>query len=125
MSRPRDRLGRPLAIGSPDAFPEVPERSFIDAQSAWSEAVAYLDDGLVFHAHEVFEQRWRCALPDERLAWQALAQWAAALTHAARGNRVGCQRLAERASANLDTAEVPDVIDLDRVQASLSALTAR
>lgn len=125
MTRPRDRLGRPLAVGSPDAFPEVPERDVIDGVTAWNEAIAYLNDGLVFHAHEVFEQRWRCAPSDERLAWQALAQWAAALTHEARGNAKGARAVAERALANLDGALIPDEVDVPLVRASLLEILTR
>jgi uncharacterized protein len=124
MKRPRDRLGRPLPVGSPDAFPEVTEREFVDGATAWSEASAYLDEGLVFHAHEVFEQRWRCAPQDERLAWQALAQWAAALTHEARGNGIGAAQVAKRALRNLNDASIPDAVDDARVRTSLAQLLA-
>ncbi len=59
-----------------------------------------------FHAHEVFEQRWRTCPADERAAWRAAAQWGAAETHAARGNAVGAARLAERALETLASARV-------------------
>lgn len=128
MSRPRDRLGRPLRRGDDPAraFPSVPERSIIDAHDAWFEAVGYLERDLPFHAHETFELRWRCAPHDERLIWQALAQWGAALTHAARGNPTGATKVAARALVNLDAAAnddaVPAEIDLALVRASLREL---
>ena len=124
--RPRDRLGRPLDPGDPHAFPGVPERSEIGGTTAWNEAIDYLDRDLPFHAHEVFEQRWRCAPPGERELWQALAQWAAAITQRGRGNTVGQRRLAERARAKLDAAirrdETPAYIDVTRVLDSLAQL---
>ena len=85
----RDRLGRPLrgeAI-SEHSFPQVPERTFLSGEQAWKEITDYLAQGLPFHAHEVAEQRWRCAPPNERDFWRACAQMGAAHTHDARGNR--------------------------------------
>ena len=127
MPAARDRLGRPVPPDSPEAFPAVPERASIDGEQAWAEAIACLDEGLPFHAHEVLEQRWRCAPAEERLAWQGLAQWCAALTHAARGNAVGTRRVAERAVATLEAAGhppsvLPADIELQRVRASLAEL---
>lgn len=128
MTRARDRLGRPVPAGSPAAVPGVPERASIDAEAAWREALAFLDDDLPFHAHEVLEQRWRCAPEPERRAWQGLAQWGAALTHRARGNGIGAVRVALRARQSLAEAAVPpnvvpEVVDLARVEASLAALS--
>jgi len=124
VERPRDRLGRPLPWdGDPALIVEsVPTRSTISGSQAWSWALDYLDRDLPFHAHEVFEQRWRCCPSDERLAWQALAQWAAALTHRARGNQVGAQRIARRALANLESATPAAPVDAHAVRASLEHL---
>lgn len=125
--RPRDRLGRPLPVGDPQSFPTVPDRPYIASDEAWSQALSFLDEGLPFHAHEVFEQRWKCAPDNERDSWQALAQWGAALTHQARGNPVGSKRVAERAKDRLQTeiaaGRVPTVVDTEFVLASLSQLT--
>lgn len=124
--RPRDSLGRPLDQGDPRAFPTVPERNFIDGPDAWREGLAFLSDGLPFHAHEVFEQRWKCAPASERDCWQALAQWGAALTQAARGNDIGKQRIAVRAKERLDQAcrasGVPQYVDVKSVVDSLAQL---
>lgn len=76
----------------------MPDRVFVGSGEAISEALSYLAEGLPFHAHEVLEQRWRCCPDPERPLWRALAQAAAALTHAARGNPVGAQRLLARAA---------------------------
>lgn len=126
MTRPRDRLGRPLSADTDpsEAFPGVPERSQVSAHDAWHEALAYLDAGLPFHAHETFEQRWRCAPAHERAVWQALAQWGAALTHAARGNPRGARVVARRALVNLNAPSivVPDVVAVTRVRDSLNEL---
>lgn len=126
--RARDRLGRPLA-GDADpalAVASVPEVSEVTPGQAWSQALAYLAEGLPFHAHEVLEQRWRCCPADERAVWQALAQWAAALTHQARGNQVGAERVARRAAATLaDCTELPPPIDAMLVRTSLEQLVSR
>jgi predicted metal-dependent hydrolase len=127
VNRPRDALGRPLPHDADPRLvsPTVPARDDLTDDEAWRTGLAYLDDGLPFHAHEVFEMRWRTAKGQDRLAWQALAQWGAALTHAARGNQVGARRIAERCLINLDEAQhVPAIIDLDRVRSSCSVLAA-
>lgn len=126
VERPRDRYGRPLRTGADPltAFPGVADRSFISGADAWREALAYLAEDLPFHAHEVFEQRWRCAPAGERDAWRSLAQWAAALTHSARGNEVGARRLAQRASEGLVAAMLVDPIDPRMVADSLQRLLA-
>ena len=124
--RPRDRLGRPLDPGDSRAYPTVPERQFITDADAWSEGIAFIRDGLPFHAHEVFEQRWKCCPPEHREAWRALAQWGAALTQQARGNQIGRVRLAERARDRLEVAlrddSVPGVVDVRFVLQSLTQL---
>jgi uncharacterized protein len=102
----RDRLGRPLrgeAI-SEHSFPQVPERTFLSGEQAWKEITDYLTQGLPFHAHEVAEQCWRCAPPNEKDFWRACAQMGAAHTHHARGNEIGAQRLSSRAQETLDAA---------------------
>jgi len=99
--RPRDALGRPLSDSAEGAVPGVdlsPELSSVDALTA---AGAYLLQDKPFHAHEVFELRWRTAPASERALWRALAQWGAALTHDRRGNPVGAQRLMHRAADGL------------------------
>jgi len=105
-TRPRDALGRPLPW---DAVGEamVPEREFITSGQAVEEAIDYLQRGLPFHAHEVLEQRWRCAPEEEREWWRALAQAAAGVTQAARGNEIGSQRLLTRAAATLSDTPLP------------------
>lgn len=89
--------------------------------------MAFIQDGLPFHAHEVFEQRWKCCPPENREAWRALAQWGAALTQSARGNEIGRRRLAERARDRLAAAvqddTVPPVVDVRYVLGSLAQLT--
>ena len=123
--RPRDALGRPLPMGADPALAAepVPDIVGLTDDEAWSTAVAYIDRGLPFHAHEIFEQRWRTCAGGVRDAWRALAQWGAALTHEARGNAVGAHRLAERTLDGLVHADhVPRAIDVDRVRASCEGL---
>jgi len=124
--RPRDKLGRPLsADADPDlVVPSVPIRSQLSDEDAWSEALEYLDAGRPFHAHEVFELRWRLSPDADRTAWQAMAQWGAALTHEARGNPRGAASVADRAIATLDSAaHVPECIDDPRVRESCARLS--
>ncbi|MDO8307069.1 MAG: DUF309 domain-containing protein [Actinomycetota bacterium] len=119
--RPRDRLGRPLPSGGDPAtaVPPVLPGDAASDDAAWRSAMGYLSNGLPFHAHEVFELRWRLAEGSQRDAWRALAQWGAALTHEARGNGVGAQRLAGRALATLDGAvSLPPCIDEGLVRRS-------
>lgn len=110
--RPRDRYGRPLAPGAAGVVPGVPVRDSIGAAQAWEQGTAFLAADLPFHAHEVFELRWRCCPDDERPAWRLCAQWAAALTHRARGNARGAHALAERTRSALgDHPTLPEPID--------------
>lgn len=123
--RPRDVLGRPLPRDADPSIvvPGVADRADISDEEAWTQGTDYLDRGMPFHAHEVFEMQWRQADEPDRLAWQALAQWGAALTHSARGNPEGAARVADRAAANLQAAShVPDCIDVGRVQDSCARL---
>jgi uncharacterized protein len=60
------------------------------------EAQRLLDEGMPFHAHEVFEDAWKSAEGPERGLWKGLAQLAVGLTHAARGNRKGAVALLAR-----------------------------
>jgi uncharacterized protein len=57
--------------------------------------------GRPFAAHEVLEARWKAGPLEERDLWQGLAQVCVAITHAARGNRRGSDRLFERAAERL------------------------
>ena len=103
--------------------PTVPSIADLDDPSVWRLALDLLDRGLPFHAHEVFEERWRTAPAADRQAWRALAQWGAALTHDARGNDIGAARLAQRAMETLDSATaIPACIDAPAVRASCRAL---
>lgn len=123
--RPRDALGRPLPAGADPsaAVAGVSMRPLLSDEEAWTAALAYLDDGFPFHAHEVCELRWRACPPEDRAAWQALAQWGAALTHAARGNRVGAASVAARARENLAAApRIPACVDVPRVRSSCQDL---
>ncbi|MCX6431898.1 MAG: DUF309 domain-containing protein [Actinobacteria bacterium] len=112
--RPRDLLGRPLpADADPaSAVPGITPIDDLSDEQVWATAMDYLGNGMPFHAHEVFEARWRTAPTADRQAWQACAQWAAAMTHAARGNDEGARRLDHRARALLSTApHIPPCMD--------------
>ena len=124
MPRPRDRYGRPLAPDAPAAqiTPPAPEQASITSTEAWIEATSYLYQDLPFHAHEVFEQRWRCCPPEERDCWRALAQWGAALTHLARGNAKGSRQVASRARELFSDCLIIAPVDRDFVLTSLDRL---
>ena len=68
---------------------------------ALSKARELIDEGRPFAAHEVLEARWKAGPAEEAELWQGLAQVCVALTHAARGNQVGAERLFERAGDRL------------------------
>jgi predicted metal-dependent hydrolase len=120
-TRPRDALGRPLPWGATGA-PMVPERLQISTHTAVTEAIEYLTSGRPFHAHEVLEQRWRCAPHDEQQWWRALAQAAAGVTQAARGNSVGAQSLAAR-SHEVATGPPPVSVTAEVDATQISTLT--
>lgn len=121
--RPRDRYGRPLSDADDAAFPGVPDRTSITAVDAWREAVAFIKDDLPFHAHEVFEQRWRCCPLDEREGWRQCARWAAALTHLARGNVVGARAIAQQTRASLQAmASLPAPIERGVIDRSVAEI---
>ncbi len=119
----RDRYGRPLRGSREHEVPGIPQRTEISSGQAWTQAMDYLASDLPFHAHETFEQRWRCCPEAERDAWQALAQWAAALTQLARGNPKGARANAEKSVDRLDAAlTIPASVDEGLVRASLDQL---
>jgi hypothetical protein len=100
QARPRDELGRPLPYGAVGVEP-VPDVA-LPALETLETARRLVRDGRPFSAHEVLEARWKAAPDGERELWQGLAQVCVALTHAARGNHSGAERLLERASGLLD-----------------------
>jgi uncharacterized protein len=99
QARPRDELGRPLPYGAEGVEP-VPEEPLPPEETVRT-AQELVSTGRPFAAHEVLEARWKAAPAEERDLWQGLAQVCVAITHAARGNQTGAQRLAERAGARL------------------------
>ena len=58
-------------------------------------------EGEYFAAHEVLEDVWRAAAPEERDFYQGLVHVAVAWYQAGRGNRVGCERQLEKAARRL------------------------
>ena len=99
QARPRDALGRPLPYGAEGVEP-VSEEALPPLETLKT-ARELVTAGRPFSAHEVLEARWKAGPVDERDLWQGLAQACVAMTHAARGNRVGAERLFERAAERL------------------------
>ena len=99
QARPRDALGLPLPYGAAGVEPAsedpLPPKETLEAARELVEA------GRPFSAHEVLEARWKAGPVEERDLWQGLAQVCVALTHAARGNQVGADRLFDRAAERL------------------------
>jgi uncharacterized protein len=99
QARPRDALGRPLPYGAAGVEP-VSEEPLPAAQTV-QVASSLVREGRPFAAHEVLEARWKAGPDEERDLWQGLAQICVGLTHAARGNGVGADRLVERGAAKV------------------------
>jgi len=55
-----------------------------------------------FEAHEVLEDVWRAAPPDEKRFFQGLVQLAVAFHHHSTGNHIGMRSVMERGLRNLD-----------------------
>jgi uncharacterized protein len=112
-TRPRDALGRPLPPGS-EGIPRIPD----DLELTPAETLAYaqdlLDRGLAFNAHEVLEAAWKNGPDDEKVMWQALAQFAVGITHVQRGNVKGAITVLRRASGGLAGGEgaAPYAVDV-------------
>ena len=70
-------------------------------EEALAAARELMGAGRPFSAHEVLEARWKAGPVEERDLWQGLAQVCVAMTHAARGNTVGADRLFDRAAERL------------------------
>ncbi|MEV0298854.1 DUF309 domain-containing protein [Nocardia sp. NPDC050710] len=105
--RPRDRLGRPLPLGS-IGVPRIPDDLNLPPQQTLTFAQQLLDDGLAFNAHEVLEAAWKNGPFAERMLWQGLAQYAVGLTHIQRGNPKGARTLLTRAVTRLGSYEPGD-----------------
>jgi hypothetical protein len=99
QARPRDALGRPLPYGAEGVEP-VSEDPLPPAETL-TVARGLVAAGRPFAAHEVLEARWKAGPASERDLWQGLAQLCVAITHAARGNQVGADRLYDRAAQRL------------------------
>ena len=117
QARPRDALGRPLPYGEEGVEPVSEEP--LPPEATLQAARELVAAGRPFSAHEVLEARWKAGSADERDLWQGLAQVCVAMTHAARGNQVGADRLfdraAERLTAFAETGRWTYGLDLDRV----------
>lgn len=100
QARPRDALGRPLPYGAEGVEPVSEEP--LPPDETLRRARELVEGGRPF-ADEVLEARWKAGPVEERDLWQGLAQLCVAITHAARGNRIGADRLFERAAERLAT----------------------
>jgi len=99
-ARPRDGLGRPLPHGAAGVH-RLPEGVVRTPDATLAEGQRLLDDGMPFHAHEVFEDAWKSTADPDRALWKGLAQLAVGLTHAARGNSAGAVSLLRRGADTL------------------------
>jgi len=130
-ARHRDRLGRPLPPSAPedDSVPRIPDDLVVTGAEAAALGGQLLDEGLPFHAHEVFEAAWKSSQGPERELWRGLAQIAVGLTHARRGNASGAVTLLRRGSAKVRdhaaSAPAGGLISPGYVAASADELAAR
>jgi uncharacterized protein len=82
-------------------------------------------EGEYFAAHEVLEDVWRAAEPEERDFYQGLVHVAVAWYQAGRGNRVGCERQLEKAARRLRPyAPEHEGVDVASVLEQLAAAQA-
>lgn len=124
-ARPRDDAGRPLPKGAP-GVERVPEDVALPPDEAVTQAQRLLDQGLPFHAHEVFEGVWKDPVTTDRELWKGLAQLAVGLTHAQRGNATGAVSLLRRGAERLvGRADTPHGLDLPGLAAAAQALADR
>jgi hypothetical protein len=116
-ARPRDPLGRPLPYGEAGTA-RVPDDLVLPPDQAVPAARGFLDEGMPFHAHEIFEGTWKAAPDEERELWRALAQLCVGMTHALRGNTAGAQALVARAHTNLAPydGQTPYGIDVSAIR---------
>jgi predicted metal-dependent hydrolase len=84
--------------------PRVPDDYAPTAEQALADGRRFLAEGMPFHAHEVFEGRWKCAPEEERELWQGLAQICVGLTHLQRGNGRGALTLFARGAARVQAS---------------------
>ena len=78
--------------------------------------------GEYFAAHEVLEDIWRAAAPEERDFYQGLVHVAVAWYQAGRGRRIGTERQLEKAIRRLTPyAPAHRGLDLDTLVAQLRA----
>ncbi|WP_083957870.1 DUF309 domain-containing protein [Herbidospora mongoliensis] len=101
-ARPRDAYGRPLPHDA-EGVERVPDDYAPTAEQAITDGVEMLRLDRPFHAHEIFEGRWKNCPPEERELWQGLAQLCVGLTHLQRGNERGAETLLERGTGRLKT----------------------
>lgn len=117
QARPRDELGRPLPYGSA-GVPPVPEHPLSPDETVRL-ARQLVETGRAFAAHEVLEARWKAGPANEADLWQGLAQLCVGLTHEARGNAAGAERLltrgADRLRSYVDTGGPSYGVDITAV----------
>jgi len=99
----------------------IVERTEIDPEAAWNEAMGYLERDMPFHAHETFELRWRCCPEGERALWKGLARWTAAITHIERGNTKGASSIARETLSDLAPVD-PSPLSREQVDGVLASL---
>lgn len=110
VTRPRDKLGRPLPPGAADerlyGDPVETARSFDDALA---KAIELFDTARFFEAHEFFEYLWKSPESDssDRDFWQGLAQVAVGYCHVQRGNPHGARTLLARGATRLQRYPTP------------------
>ena len=70
-------------------------------EAQYQHGLGLIESGEYFAAHEVLEDVWRAAEPEERDFYQGLVHVAVAWYQAGRDNRRGCARQLEKAARRL------------------------
>lgn len=119
-------MGRPLPYGAEGVKP-VSEEALPRGETLGT-ARELVKAGRPFSAHEVLEARWKAGPIEERDLWQGLAQLCVGMTHAARGNQEGADRLFDRAADRLSafaaTGRWAYGLDLDATATQAGATSA-
>jgi hypothetical protein len=99
--RPRDRLGRPQAWGTPNAL-QLEDYDSLPLEENHRLGRAHLNAGRYFPAHEAWETAWKQARDtDDAEFFKGLSQLGAGYVHLLRGNAHGAVRLLGRAAGRL------------------------
>jgi predicted metal-dependent hydrolase len=129
-ARPRDRFGRPLPYGSPDALGDRPDPAQVVStiDQALQRVVALFGQHRFFEAHEFLEWVWKSDAipPADRDYWKGVTQVAVGFAHTQRGNTAGALTLLRRARRHMAPYPSPHGgVDRDALDAAAGSVIAQ